>query len=52
MGNPVRVLLTPGQASEYRQAEALIEGFTLEAVLADNGYDSDMAGLIENTTWL
>lgn len=28
MGNPVRLLLTPGQASKYRQAEALIEGFT------------------------
>ncbi|CAH0650562.1 transposase [Pseudomonas sp. GD03651] len=41
MGNPVRLLLTPGQASKYRQAEALIEGFTPEAVLADKGYDSD-----------
>lgn len=38
MGNPVRLLLTPGQASKYRQAEALIEGFTPEAVLADKGY--------------
>lgn len=41
LGNPVRLLLTPGQASEYGQAEALIEGFTFEAVLADKGYDSD-----------
>ncbi|WP_437127800.1 IS5 family transposase [Pseudomonas aeruginosa] len=41
LGNPVRLLLTPGQASEYGQAEALIEGFTCEAVLADKGYDSD-----------
>jgi transposase len=39
--NPVRLLLTPGQASEYGQAEALIEGFAFEAVLADKGYDSD-----------
>lgn len=28
-----------GQASEYEQAGALIEGFTSEAVLADKGYD-------------
>ncbi len=41
LGNPVRMLLTPGQASEYGQAEALIEGFSFEAVLADKGYDSD-----------
>jgi len=41
LGNPVRLLLTPGQASEYGQAERLVEGFTFEAVLADKGYDSD-----------
>ena len=41
LGNPIRLLLTPGQASEYGQAEALIEGFACEAVLADKGYDSD-----------
>lgn len=41
LGNPVRLLSTPGQASEYGQAEALIEGFAFEAVLADKGYDSD-----------
>ena len=41
LGNPVRLLLTPGQASEYGQAEVLIEGFTPAAVLADKGYDSD-----------
>jgi hypothetical protein len=35
LGNPVRLLLTPGQASEYGQGEALIEGFAFEAVLAD-----------------
>lgn len=29
LGNPLRLLLTPGQASEYEQAAAaLIEGFT------------------------
>jgi len=41
LGNPVRLLLTPGQASEYSQAEALIEGFAFEAALADKDYDSD-----------
>jgi transposase len=41
LGNPLRLLVTPGQASEYDQAPALIEGFTCEAVLADKGYDSD-----------
>jgi transposase len=41
LGNPVRLLLTAGQASEYTQAEALIEGFEAGYVLADKGYDSD-----------
>jgi transposase len=41
LGNPVRLLLTAGQASEYTQAEALIAGFTTAYVLADKGYDSD-----------
>jgi len=40
-GNPVRLLLTPGQASEYGQANALIEGFKVGHVVADRGYDSD-----------
>ena len=41
MGNPARLLLTAGQASEYGQANALIEGFEADYVLADKGYDSD-----------
>lgn len=41
LGNPIRLLLTPRQASEYGQAEALLEGFAFEAVLADKVYDSD-----------
>jgi transposase len=41
LGNPVRLLLTPGQASEYGQAQALLDGFSPGAVLADKGYDSD-----------
>ena len=41
LGNPLRLLLTAGQASEYGQANALIEGFEAAYVLADKGYDSD-----------
>jgi len=35
------VLITAGQASEYGQANTLIEGFNADYVLADKGYDSD-----------
>jgi hypothetical protein len=38
LGNPVRLLLTAGQTSEYTQAEALIAGFAPGYVLADKGY--------------
>ena len=41
LGNPVRLILTEGQASESRQAEALIEGFQADYILADKGYDID-----------
>lgn len=41
LGNPVKLLLTTGQASEYGQANLLIEDFDAEYVLADKGYDSD-----------
>jgi transposase len=41
LGNPLRLLLTEGQASEYGQANALIDSFEAEYVLADKGYDSD-----------
>ena len=41
LGNPVRLLLTAGQVSEYTEAEALIDGFQATFVLADKGYDSD-----------
>lgn len=41
LGNPIRLLLTAGQASEYGQANQLIEGFFPKFVLADKGYDSD-----------
>ena len=41
LGNPVRLLLTAGQASEYGQANALIEGFDADFVFADKGYDAN-----------
>ena len=41
LGNPVRLILTAGQASEYAQAGALIEGFDADYILADKGYDSN-----------
>jgi len=41
LGNPVRLLLTAGQSSEYSQALQLLEGFEPDFVLADKGYDSD-----------
>lgn len=41
LGNPLRLILTEGQVHDIRQAEALIEGFACEKVLADKGYDSD-----------
>ena len=41
LGNPLRLSITEGQSSEYGQADALIEGFEAEFILADKGYDSD-----------
>ncbi|MEE8058148.1 MAG: IS5 family transposase [Pseudomonadales bacterium] len=41
LGNPVSLIITAGQESEYGQATALIEDFAAEYVLADKGYDPD-----------
>jgi transposase len=41
LGNPLRLLLTGGQAGDAPQALALLEGFEFSAVLADRGYDAD-----------
>ena len=40
-GRPLRVILTPGQAGDAPQAQALIEGFRPCHVLADKAYDSN-----------
>jgi transposase len=41
LGNPLRFILTPGQAHESKQAEALIDGLDFDKLLADKGFDSD-----------
>jgi transposase len=40
-GNPVRFIVTAGQASDSTQAIPLLEGFQATAVLADKGYVSE-----------
>jgi transposase len=47
-GLPVEIAVTPGQASDYGPAEALLEGKAVDAVIADRGYDADrLIDLIE-----
>lgn len=41
LGNPLRFFITAGQRSDYLKALDLIEGFKMEALLADKGYDAD-----------
>lgn len=41
LGLPVKFILTPGEASDYKQALPLLKDETPEYVLADRGYDSD-----------
>ncbi len=41
LGNPVRFILTGGQASDSPQAIPLLQGFEFDEVLADRGYDAD-----------
>ncbi len=40
-GLPVRIFITKGTESDYKQAENLIDGINAEHLLADRGYDSD-----------
>lgn len=40
MGNPLGFTLTPGQRADITQAEALVEPYAVEAVIADKGYNS------------
>ena len=41
LGNPVRLIGSPGQRNDIAFAHALIEGFAPEATIADKGYDAD-----------
>jgi transposase len=41
LGNPVRFILTAGQVNDIVQAENLINGFSLDKLLGDRGFDSD-----------
>lgn len=40
LGLPVEFRLTPGQAADVTQAEALLDGYDFDAALGDKGYDS------------
>ena len=40
-GRPLCYLLTPGQAADCPQAEALFDGIAFERLIADRGYDTD-----------
>ena len=50
LGNPVRLILTGGQAADVTRGEALIAGIEAEHVIADKGYDSnELVGVIEES---
>ena len=42
LGNPVELILTPGQAHDLACAESLIENAEPAALLADKAYDADL----------
>ena len=50
LGNPVRIIITAGQTSDYQKADDLITGFQADYVIADKGYDSDAFVLTINST--
>lgn len=39
LGLPTKFVLTPGQAADITQADALLDGASPEVVIADRGYD-------------
>lgn len=48
LGNPLRLILTGGNRHDVTQAQALLEGWETDRVMADKGYDSDaVLALIE-----
>ena len=40
-GMPVRAIITEGTAADCKQATALIDGFPVQYLLADRGYDTN-----------
>jgi transposase len=44
LGNPLRLRLTGGERHDITQAQALIDGYACEYVLADRGYDAAAVG--------
>ncbi len=41
LGNPTRLILTPGQMADVTKGAALIEVISTDAVIADRDYDCD-----------
>lgn len=41
LGNPVRLIASPGQRNDIAFAHDLVDGFEAEATIADKGYDAD-----------
>ncbi len=41
LGNPVRLIGSPGQRNDIALAHELIEGFATAVTIADKGYDAD-----------
>ncbi len=41
LGNPLRILLTPGQRHEMTRAEALVAGLPAGWLIADTAFDAD-----------
>ena len=41
LGNPVRLIGSPGQRNDIAFAHELIEGFAADVTIADKGYDAD-----------
>lgn len=41
LGNPLRFLLTPGNAHDLRAALTLLENLDIQALLADKAFDAD-----------
>jgi len=41
LGNPIRLIASPGQRNDIAFAHDLVDGFEANATIADKGYDAD-----------